>query len=70
MAQPDAFQEFYLSPYRVAGMPSHRVDEVSDQRHHIFDLFNRSVSNYPVEYLAACFLSVKLARYYGLFCVR
>src|SRR5262245_11481041 len=60
--QPDAFKRFYLPPYRAAVMPSHRVNEVSDQRDHVLDLFNRSISYYPVEYLAISF-----GRYYRLF---
>src|SRR5215475_13971029 len=75
LAQPDAFKGLYLSPHRAAGMPAHRVYEVLDERHHVFDLFNRPVSYYPVEYFAMRFLSVSVpllqfARHYGLFIAR
>src|SRR5262245_41094370 len=75
LAQPDALKGLYLSPHRAAGMPAHRVYEILDERHHVFDLFNRPVSYYPVEYFAMRFLSVfvpflQFARYYGLFIAR
>src|SRR5262245_44006353 len=75
LAQPDALKGLYLSPYRAVGPTAHRVYEVLDKRHHVFDLFNRPVSYYPVEYFAALFLSVSVtflqfARYYGLFITR
>src|SRR5215510_1715502 len=75
LAQPDAFKGLYLSPYRAVGTPAHRVYEVLDKCHHVFDLFNRPVSYYPVEYFAMRFLSVSVpflqfARYYGLFIAR
>src|SRR5262247_2371816 len=72
LAQPDAFKGLYLSPHRAAGMPAHRVYEILDERHHVFDLFNRPISYYPVEYFAMRFLpvsfpSLQFARYYRLF---
>src|SRR5262249_38620315 len=72
LPQPDAFKGLYLSPHRAAGMPAHRVYEVLDERHHVFELVNRPVSYYPVEYFAMRFLSVSVpflqfARYYALF---
>src|SRR5215475_9102787 len=75
LAQPDAFKGLYLSPYRAVGPPAHRVYEVLDERNHVFDLFNRPVSYYPVEYFAMRFFSVSVpflqfARYYGLFIAR
>ena len=75
LAQPDAFKGLYLSPYLAAGMPAHGVYEVLDERYHVFDLFNRPVSYYPVEYFAMRFLSVSVpflqfARYYVLFIAR
>src|SRR5262245_20785709 len=75
LAQPDALKGLYLSPYRAVGKPAHRVYEVLDKRHHVFDLFNRPVYYYPVEYFAIRFLSVSVpflqfARYYGLFIAR
>src|SRR5262245_49719171 len=74
-AQPDAFKGLYLSPHRAAGMPAHRFYEILDERHHVFDLFNRPVSYYLIEYFAMSFLSVSVtslqfARYYGLFIAR
>src|SRR5262249_61035354 len=53
--QPDAFKGLYLTPYRAAGMSSHRIHEVPDQRHLVFDLFIGDVSYFLVEYLAICY---------------
>src|SRR4030095_221033 len=75
MAQPDAFKGLYFLPNRVVGAPAHRVYEILDERHHVFDLFNRPVSYYLVEYFAMSFLSasvtsLQFVRYYGLFIAR
>src|SRR5215467_7668909 len=53
--QPDAFKGLYLAPYRAAGMPSHGIHEVPDQRHLVFDLFIGDVPYFLVEYLAICY---------------